>query len=620
MSDTLRFFIPISKVDKEQRTVAGWATTETIDKQNEIVDYGASKVAFSEWKGNVREMHEAKAVGKALEVLPEDKERKLYVKAYISKGAEDTWQKCLDGTLTGFSIGGQTVDKVIQLVKDTETKAARTVTRITKYKLNELSLVDNPANPDAEFQLVKMDKATGMLHQTAVLEDGKKVIMTEAQDHLGEEVREHREKADGLAKKILTEEELTNLPDDDFGVIRRYTSPQGTSVKERLFAMPDKVHAHAAIRKVVGYPLSDEERTEVHTKAKEVLGTSHKESNCVLCKTQIEKEGENDKMEQKQLEDLMGKLSDLVAKFDTLIKAWEGAHAPVAGAKATPAESGANPTDAPAVNPSSPEKAGAADGAQTQDSKGEYPAKGPVKAMPAALAAALKDKEDEKDGEEGKDTTEKADMSKPDSAGVKTQDTPAVPAETGKAPGEVKAKEGEGSASSPEKAGDPGDGSVQTQDPKGAYPAAGPVKAMPAAVAAAIADKEDGEEDAEDKEKKPELEMAAKSDTPTDIKKTEGNDDLRKTVDSLRKQVEELKELRKQPKPRKYLVEKTYGADEGDDSQKAEKDAAEIQKAYDEVMTLVKSGKPLTREQETKRQWVVNKMLESKVGDIRKIQ
>src|SRR3989338_6921349 len=519
MSDTLRFFIPISKVDKEQRTVAGWATTETIDKQNEIVDYGASKVAFSEWKGNVREMHEAKAVGKALEVLPEDKERKLYVKAYISKGAEDTWQKCLDGTLTGFSIGGQTVDKVIQLVKDTETHAARTVTRITKYKLNELSLVDNPANPDAEFQLVKMDKATGMLHQTAVLEDGKKVIMTEAQDHLGEEVREHREKADGLAKKILTEEELTNLPDDDFGVIRRYTSPQGTSVKERLFAMPDKVHAHAAIRKVVGYPLSDEEREAVHMKARELLGTSHKESDCVLCKTQIKKEGENDTMEQKQLEDLMGKLSDLVAKFDTLIKAWEGAHAPVAGAKATPAESGANPTDAAAVSQSGAEKPGAADSVQTQDPKGEYPAKGPVKAMPAALAAALKDKEDEKDGEEGKDKTEKANMSAPDSAGNRTQETPAVPAETGKAPGEVKAKEGEGTASSPEKAGDPGDSSVQTQDPKGVYPATGPVKA--ADTTKAHDEKEDGEEDAEDKEKKPEhvMEMAAKSDEPTDIKK-----------------------------------------------------------------------------------------------------
>ena len=91
----------------------------------------------------------------------------------------------------------------------------------------------------------------------------------------------------------------------------------------------------------------------------------------------------------------------------------------------------------------------------------------------------------------------------------------------------------------------------------------------------------------------------------------------RKTVDSLRKQVEEL---RKQPKPRKYLVEKTYGAGEGKDSEGTEKEAAEIQKAYDETMTLVKSGKPLTREQEARRQWVVNKMLEGKVGEIKKLQ
>ena len=88
-------------------------------------------------------------------------------------------------------------------------------------------------------------------------------------------------------------------------------------------------------------------------------------------------------------------------------------------------------------------------------------------------------------------------------------------------------------------------------------------------------------------------------------------------VDSLRKEVEEL---RKRPLQRKYKVEKTYGAGEGNDGAEAEKEAQEIQKAYDEVNAWVKSGKPLTREQEAKRQWVLNKMLEGKVGDIRKIQ
>ena len=170
MSGTIRLFIPLEKIDKGNRTVGGWATTEVVDRQNEIVDYNASKAAFTEWRGNLREMHQPVAVGKAIEVVPNDDERRIYVKAFISKGAEDTWQKVLDGTLTGFSIGGNTVDKVVQLIKDNADSVPRQVTRITKYRLNELSLVDNPANPEAVFELVKADQA-GNLRQTEIVED-----------------------------------------------------------------------------------------------------------------------------------------------------------------------------------------------------------------------------------------------------------------------------------------------------------------------------------------------------------------------------------------------------------------------------------------------------------------
>ena len=124
-------FVPISKVDKENRTVEGWATTETIDKQNEVVDYEGSKEAFSNWQGNIREMHEPKAVGKAVEVLPNDNEKRVWVKAYISKGANDTWEKVKEGILTGFSIGGQTMNKTTQIIKDVDTGASKTITRIT---------------------------------------------------------------------------------------------------------------------------------------------------------------------------------------------------------------------------------------------------------------------------------------------------------------------------------------------------------------------------------------------------------------------------------------------------------------------------------------------------------
>jgi len=104
-----RLFAPIEKINKEKRTVSGWATGEGIDKQDEVVSYDASKDAFSDWPGNIREMHEPRAVGKAIEIIPDDDARKVWVTAKISKGANDTWEKILDKTLTGFSIGGQRV-------------------------------------------------------------------------------------------------------------------------------------------------------------------------------------------------------------------------------------------------------------------------------------------------------------------------------------------------------------------------------------------------------------------------------------------------------------------------------------------------------------------------------
>ena len=48
MSDFF-LYAPIAKVNEEKRTVAGWATTEEIDKQSEVVDYNGSKEEFKNW-------------------------------------------------------------------------------------------------------------------------------------------------------------------------------------------------------------------------------------------------------------------------------------------------------------------------------------------------------------------------------------------------------------------------------------------------------------------------------------------------------------------------------------------------------------------------------------------
>ena len=157
--DNFNFSFPINMIKKEQRIVSGIATADNVDKSNDVVEFMASEIAFKNWQGNIREMHAPIAVGKAISYKPikmKDADGKEYnaieVEAYISKGAEATWQKVLDGTLRAFSIGGKIMKKEILAGK---MHNGRPINVIKEYELGELSLVDNPANALAIIDLVK---------------------------------------------------------------------------------------------------------------------------------------------------------------------------------------------------------------------------------------------------------------------------------------------------------------------------------------------------------------------------------------------------------------------------------------------------------------------------------
>lgn len=138
MSD-LNFFMPIAKKDDAQRMVWGYASTPTLDLDNEIVTIDAIKAAlpdYMEW-ANIREMHQPSAVGVAKEANIDTKG--LYLGARITD--EEAWQKVLDGVYKGFSIGGKILEKVGK--------------EIRALSLIEISLVDRPANPDARIDAFK---------------------------------------------------------------------------------------------------------------------------------------------------------------------------------------------------------------------------------------------------------------------------------------------------------------------------------------------------------------------------------------------------------------------------------------------------------------------------------
>ena len=162
--DSLRLSMPLTKVDKERRIVSGFASLDNIDKQDDIVTAEASMDAFAKFRGNIREMHQPVAVGKMVDFKAEkyfDPESKkfyngVFVSAYVSKGAQDTWEKVLDGTLAGFSIGGR-MNKWDDAYDEKLDKSIRV---IKQYDLVELSLVDSPANQFAN--IVSVEKVDGV--------------------------------------------------------------------------------------------------------------------------------------------------------------------------------------------------------------------------------------------------------------------------------------------------------------------------------------------------------------------------------------------------------------------------------------------------------------------------
>jgi hypothetical protein len=163
-----RIFLPITKIDVPKRLVYGTLASETPDKAGERMDYKSSKPHFEKWTkefqdatahlgpegrsaGNLRSMHKPKPAGKFTTLGFDDDGRKIDACAKVTD--DDEWRNCLEGVYTGFSIGGSYVG---DLWKDADNPGVKWYTAAPV----EGSLVDNPANPDAHFSLIKADGST----------------------------------------------------------------------------------------------------------------------------------------------------------------------------------------------------------------------------------------------------------------------------------------------------------------------------------------------------------------------------------------------------------------------------------------------------------------------------
>lgn len=153
-------FATLTKVDVARQEVWGRMTEEIPDNAKEICDYATTKPFVKAWSesfakvtggkslGNVRAMHGKIAAGKVIHVEYNDVEKAIDIGTKITDNNE--FQKCLDGTYTGFSIGGRYADKWPDPIN-------KTLTRYTADP-GEVSLADKPCVPSALFfDIVKTD-------------------------------------------------------------------------------------------------------------------------------------------------------------------------------------------------------------------------------------------------------------------------------------------------------------------------------------------------------------------------------------------------------------------------------------------------------------------------------
>lgn len=144
----MKLYGEISKTEAQDDgtlKVEGFASSEAVDSDGETVTAEAMKAALPDYMkfGAVREMHQSKAAGTALEASVQDDGR-TYFKAHIVDS--EAIKKVNAGVYKGFSIGGKVTSRD-ELNKTT----------VTGLKLVEISLVDRPANQEAVFSLAKFE-------------------------------------------------------------------------------------------------------------------------------------------------------------------------------------------------------------------------------------------------------------------------------------------------------------------------------------------------------------------------------------------------------------------------------------------------------------------------------
>lgn len=166
METQLTRYVPITKIDDDERMVFGWASTPELDSDGEVITVKALEKALPDYMKfpTIREMHQPRVAGTTKNA--EINANGLYIGAKII--SDEAWKMVKGGGYRGFSVGGNVV--------------LRTGNVINELDLVEISLVDVPANKGARIEVWKKEKDTELTTAKAIAESLGKISF-EANTH-----------------------------------------------------------------------------------------------------------------------------------------------------------------------------------------------------------------------------------------------------------------------------------------------------------------------------------------------------------------------------------------------------------------------------------------------------
>jgi hypothetical protein len=240
----LSLFAKLTKIDEIKHEVTGVLAEEAPDKSGEIFDYESSKPYFRAWNeefakategkslGNLREMHQAVAIGKFIAVDYSDDDKQITVTAKVVD--RQAWNKVVEGVYTGFSIGGQ----YVKSWRDGE---------FVRYTADpsEGSLVDNPCMYGAHFTAIKTDgteelrKFSGARTENIRNQEGAEMEQKNEKQAVVEPNKVAKlEEVERLAKTVTDQEQRVTAQADEIASLSKAVETL-TAMLEKLLGQPE---------------------------------------------------------------------------------------------------------------------------------------------------------------------------------------------------------------------------------------------------------------------------------------------------------------------------------------------------------------------------------------------